>query len=93
MPGIALTAHFAGDADDLLKRFETAALRYAALPDAPQPTTALLLRNKTGLTVVLAWPDGASLQPFRTFLRGALSELGLPHPDVEHFRSQQIMWE
>jgi hypothetical protein len=32
--------------------------------DPPQPTTALLLRNKTGITAVLVWSEGASLAPF-----------------------------
>jgi hypothetical protein len=93
MPGVALIAHFDGDPDELATRFRAAATRYATSPDSTQPTTALLLRNRDGIVAVLAWPEGASLQPFRTFLRGALSEQGLPHPHVEHMRADAATWE
>lgn len=92
MPGVALIAHFAGDPTDLATRFRPAAQRYVNVGDAPTPTTALLLRNKDGITVVLGWAEGASLQPFRDFLRGALGEHGLPHPRVEHFRTDAAGW-
>jgi hypothetical protein len=72
MPDIALIAHFPGNADDLAEPFRTAAHRYANMPGAAVPTASLLLRNKDGIAVVLVWPEGASLQPFRTFLRDAL---------------------
>ena len=92
MPGVALIAHFAGDPTDLAPRFRAAAQRYATLGDTPMPATALLLRNKDGITVVLGWAEGASLQPFRDFLGSALGELGLPHPRVEHFRADAAGW-
>lgn len=93
MPGVALIAHFEGDPDELGPSFRAAARRYATLADTPQPTTALLLRNKAGITVVMAWEHGASMQPFREFLRGALDEHGLPHPRVEHARAEAVRWE
>jgi len=93
MSGVALIAHFDGDPDELAPRFHAAASRYAQTPDAPQPTTAVLLRNKDGIAAVLVWPPSASLQPFRTFLRGAVAELGLPHPRVEHLRADATSWE
>lgn len=93
MPGVALIAHFDGDADDLARRFHTAASRYNDIPNAPEPTAALLLRNKTGITAVLVWPEGASLAPFQTFLREAIGELGLPHPRTEHLRAEAITWD
>jgi hypothetical protein len=91
--GVALIAHFAGDPDDLTPRFRAAAHRYAMQGDVPMPATALVLRNKDGITVVLGWAEGASLQPFGGFLRDALGELGLPHPHVEHFRADAAGWE
>jgi hypothetical protein len=63
------------------------------LADAPQPTTAVLLRNKDSVVAVLVWPKSASLQSFRTFLRGAIVELGLPHPRVEHLRADATTWQ
>ena len=93
MQGVALIAHFAGDPDDLTPRIRDAARRYSSSRVGPQPTNALLLRNKDGVTAVFAWPEGASLQPFRTFLRGALEELGLPHPRVEHYRADAAGWD
>jgi hypothetical protein len=90
--GVALIAHFAGDSAELANRFRAAVRGYADFPDAPQPNTALLLQNKDGIVVVLAWPEGASLQPFRTFLRGSLDDFGLPHPRVEHYRAQENTW-
>ena len=78
MAGVALIAHFAGDPTDLAPRFRAVAHQYATLGDASIPTTALLLRNKDGITVVLGWPEGASLQPFRDFLRSALGSSGCP---------------
>lgn len=93
MLGVALIAHFDGDPDELARRFHTAAGRYADTPNAPQPTTALLLRNKTGITAVLVWPEGASLSPFQTFLRGTIDELGLPHPRTQHLRAEAITWD
>ncbi len=92
MTGVALIAHFAGDPADLASKFQAAARRYAEIPGAPQPETAVLVRNKDGIVVVLAWPDGDSLQPFRTFLRGALGDVGLPHPRVEHLRAEATTW-
>ena len=92
MAGVALIAHFAGDPTDLAPRFLAAAHRYATLGDAPTAATALLRRNKDGITVVVGWAEGASLQPFRDFLRRALGELGLPHPRVEHFRADAARW-
>ena len=53
MAGVALIAQFSGDPDDLATRLRGAMRRYATLTDAPAPTTALLLRNKTGITAVL----------------------------------------
>ena len=93
MSGVALIAHFEGDPSELASRFHTAASRYATLVDAPQPTTAALLRNKDGIAVVLVWPASTSLQPFQTFLRGAIAELGLPHPQVEHLRADATTWQ
>jgi hypothetical protein len=93
MPGVALVAHFDGDPNDLTPRFHTAANRYANSPDAPQPTTAVLLRNKDGITVVLVWPEGGSLGPFRAFLKDAIGELGLPHPRTEHLRAEATTWD
>jgi hypothetical protein len=92
MPGVALIAHIAGDPTNLATRFRAAAQRYVNVGDAPTLTTALLLRNKDGITVVLGWAEGASLQPFRDFLRGALGEHGLPHPRVQHFRTDAASW-
>ena len=92
-PGVALIARFEGDADQLTAGFRDVARRYAALADAPQPATALLARNRDGITVVLAWDQGASLQPFRDFLRDALGDTGLPHPHVEHLRAEAATWE
>jgi hypothetical protein len=93
MYGVALIAHFEGDPDELASRFHTAASRYAETADAPQPTTAVLLRNRDGIAAVLVWPASASLQPFRTFLRGAIAELGLAHPRVEHLRADATTWQ
>ena len=93
MPGVALIAHFDGDPADLARRFHATASRYGDSPDAPQPTTALLLRNKTGITMVLVWPEGSSLAPFRTFLKRAVDELSLPHPRIEHLRAEAITWD
>jgi hypothetical protein len=93
MLGVALIAHFDGEPEDLTRRFGTAAARYAHTQDAAQPETALLLRNKDGITVVLVWPDGTSLQPFRTFLINSLGDLGLPHPRVEHLRASAVTWD
>src|SRR5713101_6348031 len=93
MPGVALIAHFDGDPDELAPRFHTAASQYADTHDASQPTTALLLRNKTGITAVLVWPEGSSLSPFQTFLRSAINEIGLPHPRTEHFRAEAVTWD
>jgi hypothetical protein len=93
MLGVALIAHFNGDSDELTRRFHTAAARYDEIADAAKPETALLLRNKDGITVVLAWPEGASLQPFRAFLLDAIAELGLPHPRVEHLRAGALTWD
>jgi hypothetical protein len=93
MLGVALIAHFNGDPDDLTQRFQNAATRYDEMADAPEPETALLLRNKDGIAVVLVWPDGASLQPFRAFLLGAVADLGLPHPRVEHLRASALTWD
>jgi hypothetical protein len=92
MNGIALIAHFDGDPEQLELAFQRAAQRYRTT-DAPQPETALVLRNKDGIATDLVWPDGASLQPFRTFLRTAIDELGLPHPRVEHFRACALTWD
>lgn len=93
MLGVALIAHFDGDPDDLARRFRTAAARYRDDDDLPDPQTALLLRNKQGLAVVLVWPDGAGLQPFRTFLIDSIGHLGLPHPRVEHLRASALAWD
>jgi hypothetical protein len=93
MLGIALIAYFGGEPDDLTRRFGTAAARYALTEDAAQPEIALLLRNKDGITVVLVWPDGTSMQPFRTFLIDSIGELGLPHPRVEHLRASALTWK
>jgi hypothetical protein len=93
MPGVALIAYFDGDAADLATRFHTAAGRYADSSDATQPTTAVLLRGRDGIAVVLVWPEGASLQPFRTFLQSSLAEFRLPHPRVEHFRAHAVTWD
>jgi hypothetical protein len=92
MLGVALIAHFDGDADDLTRRFSTAAARYDKDQDRPAPHTALLLRNKDGITVVFVWPEGTSLQPFRTFLIDSIGDLGLPHPRVEHLRASALTW-
>ncbi len=92
MAGVALIARFGGDADRLAERLELAAARYAEIGDAATPTTATLLRNKDGITAVFVWPEGTSLQPFRAFLTGSLDELGLPHPQVEHFRAADTAW-
>ena len=92
MPGVALIAQFDGDPDDLAPRIRDAAHRYASM-STPQPAAALVLRNKDGITIALAWPDGTSLQPFRTFLREALDPLGLSPPRVEHFRSDAVSWD
>lgn len=93
MLGVALIAHFDGDPEDLARRFQMATSRYGDTSDAPIPAAALLLRNKTGIAVVLVWPEGSSLSPFQTFLRGAIDELGLPHPRTEHFRADAITWD
>lgn len=93
MPGVALIAHFDGDPDDLAPRFHTAARQYADIPNAPQPTAALLLRNKAGITAVFVWPEGGSLTPFRAFLKASIGELGLPHPNIQHLRAEAISWE
>jgi hypothetical protein len=90
MSGVALIAHFDGNPEELAAKFRIAAGNYASIRDAPQPNIAQLLRNKDGIAVVLVWPEGTSLQPFRTFLRRALAELGLPHPRVEHLRAEDI---
>jgi hypothetical protein len=50
------------------------------------------MRNKEGIAVVLVWPEGSGIRSFQSFLRGALDELGLPHPRVEHFRAEPITW-
>ena len=92
MPGVALIAHFDGDPDDLTRRFRNAASRYADTPDASVPVTALLLRNKTGVSAVLVWPEGSSLAPFQTFLKASIGELGLPHPRTEHLRAEATTW-
>lgn len=93
MLGVALIVHFDGDPNDLTSRFHIAASRYADCSDAPQPIAALLLRNKDGITVVLVWPEGSGLGPFRTFLKDAIGELGLPHPRTEHLRAEATTWE
>ena len=93
MPGVALIAHFDGDPNDLTRRLHMVASRYAITHEAPQPATALLLRNKEGITLVLAWPEGSSLGPFRTFLTSAIGELGLSRPRTEHFRAEAIAWD
>ena len=93
MPGVAVLVHFDGDPDDLARRIHAAASRYNDIPNAPEPTTALLLRNKTGITAVFVWPEGASLAPFQTSLREAIGELGLPHPRTEHLRAEAITWD
>ena len=93
MRGVALIAHFDGDPDDLARRFRTAAARYRDDVALPDPHTALLLRNKDGIAVVLVWPDGQGLQPFRTFLIDSIRDLGLPHPRVEHLRASALNWE
>jgi hypothetical protein len=90
---IALIAHFDGDPRELAERFGVATSRYAQDPDAPQPESAFLMRNKEGIAVVLVWPEGSGIRPFQSFLRGALDELGLPHPRVEHFRAEPIRWD
>jgi hypothetical protein len=51
------------------------------------------MRNKEGIAVVLIWPEGSGIRSFQAFLRGALDELDLPHPRVEHFRAEPILWE
>jgi hypothetical protein len=93
MLGVAVIAHFNGEPVDLTRRFHSAAAHYARIPNAPQPEAALLLRNKDGIAVVLVWPEGASLQPFRTFLIDAIDDLGLPHPRVEHQRASALTWD
>ena len=93
MQGVALIAHFEGDSEDLEHRFQLAAQRYAASADATEPSSAVLLRNKDGIAAVLVWPEGTSLQPFRTFLQNTLGEVGLPHPRVEHLRASAIGWD
>ena len=93
MNGVALIAHFDGDPEQLETRFQHAARDYARTADCPQPETALVLRNKDGIAAVLVWPEATSLQPFRTFLRAAIDERGLPHPRVEHFRASALTWE
>lgn len=93
MSKIAFIAHFDGEAPDLEERFRAAAMEYAQDVDAPQPTNALLLRNKEGIAVVLAWPEGFGIKPFQTFLRGSLEKFGLPHPRVEHFRASPTPWD
>jgi hypothetical protein len=93
VPGVALIAHFDGDPSDLASRFHVAASRYAESSDTQEPTAALLLRNRTGITVVLVWPEGSSLAPFRTFLKGAADELGLPPPRTEHLRAEATTWD
>jgi hypothetical protein len=92
MSNIALIAHFDGDAREIEERFRAAATQYSRDLDAPQPTSALLMRNKQGIVVVLTWPEGSGIKPFQTFLRGSLMEFGLPHPRVEHFRAEAIPW-
>ena len=87
MTGVALIAYFDGDPEQLEQRLRTALSEYGRTANAPQPDTTLMLRNKDGIAAVLVWPEGASLQPFRTYLRAAIDELGLPHPRVEHFRA------
>jgi hypothetical protein len=93
MNGVALIARFDGDPELLDGSFHTAARKYARTAGGPQPDTALVLRNKDGIAVVLVWPEGTSLQPFRTFLRATIDELRLPHPRVEHFRASALTWE
>ncbi len=92
MAGAAVIAYFDGDPDELARGFCTTASRYAETTEAPQPIAALLLRNRNGIAVVLAWPEGSSLAPFRAFLKEAIGETGLPHPRTEHFRAGAIAW-
>lgn len=92
MSQIAFIAHFDGDASDLEDRFRVAATEYSQDLDAPQPSSALLLRNKEGIAVVLTWPEGTGIKPFQTFLRSSLEKFGLPHPRVEHFRADALDW-
>jgi hypothetical protein len=93
MPGVALIARFDGDPEDLARQFRLAAARYVESPGATEPEIAMLLRDKHGIAAVLVWPDGASIQLFRTFLTGALGEIGLPHPRVEHLRASALTWQ
>ena len=89
---LALIAHFSGDPTDLEDRLRSALTRYARDLDAPQPSSAVLMRNKEGIAVVLIWPEGSGIKPFQSFLRGTLAPLGLPHPRVEHFRADTTFW-
>lgn len=93
MSALAFIAHFAGDVRELEDGFRSAATEYARGLGAPQPTSALLMRNKDGIVVVLTWPEGSGIKPFQTFLRGSLEKFGLPHPRVEHFRADAINWD
>ncbi|MBF6558230.1 MAG: hypothetical protein IVW52_19180 [Acidimicrobiales bacterium] len=92
MSRIALIARFDGDAQVLEESFRAAATKYSQDLAAPQPTSALLMRNKEGIVVVMTWPEGSGIKPFQAFFRGSLEELGLPHPRVEHFRADAITW-
>lgn len=91
--GVGLIAHFDGDAGDLSDRFRVAASRYARDAYALQPRSVLLMRNKEGIAVVMVWPAGSGIRSFQSFLRGSLDELGLPHPRVEHFRAEPMVWD
>ena len=93
MSKIAFIAHFDGDARVLEDRFRSAATKYSRDLDAPRPASALFMRNKKGIVIVLTWPEGSGIAAFQTFLRGSLEEFGLPHPRVEHFRAEAASWE